>query len=153
MSAQIGDEAPDFELPNQFGEKVRLSSFRGQKNVVLIFFPKAFTGTCTAELCAIRDDLPDFVNDDVVTFGVSCDSPPALKVFAEEQGYDYDLLSDWWPHGETASAYEVFLPELGHARRATFIIDKEGIITGKVTSGLGDARSNDDYRSVLAELS
>lgn len=153
MSAQIGDEAPDFELPNQLGEKVRLSSFRGQKNVVLIFFPKAFTGTCTAELCAIRDDKPDFVNDDVVTFGVSCDSIPALKMFAEQQGYDYDLLSDWWPHGETASAYGVFSPELGHALRATFIIDTEGIITAKVTSELGDPRSNDDYRSALAELS
>lgn len=153
MSAQIGDEALDFELPNQFGEKVRLSSFRGRKNVVLIFFPKAFTGTCTAELCAVRDDKPDFVNDDVVTFGISCDSPPALKMFAELQGYDYDLLSDWWPHGETASAYEVFLPELGFALRATFIIDKDGIIAWKVVNGPGDARSNDDYRSALAELS
>ena len=82
MTVEVGQEAPDFELQNQFGTPVRLSSFRGQKNVVLVFFPKAFTATCTGELCAIRDESSVFENDDTVVFGISCDTTATLKVFA-----------------------------------------------------------------------
>lgn len=149
---EVGELAPDFELTNQYGQSVKLSDFRGEKNVVLIFFPKAFTGICTNELCAVRDDRADFVADDVVTFGISCDSDATLKAFSEAEDFGYDLLSDWWPHGKTAETFGVFLPEKGFATRGTFIIDKEGVVRWKVVNSPGDARSNDDYRAALASL-
>ncbi|KGA17097.1 hypothetical protein GM51_11045, partial [freshwater metagenome] len=80
MSVEIGSEAPDFTLPNQFGEPVKLSDYRGKKNVVLVFYPMAFTGICTGELCEIRDRGNDFVSDDVQIIGISCDTNASLKV-------------------------------------------------------------------------
>ena len=95
MTIAIGQEAPDFELPNQFGEKVSLSYFRGKKNVVVVFFPFAFTGTCTGELCALRDDLSVFQNDNVELLAISCDAMFTQKVFAEKEGITshYSLIS------------------------------------------------------------
>ncbi|KRO32111.1 MAG: peroxiredoxin, partial [Actinobacteria bacterium BACL2 MAG-121220-bin52] len=108
MSIKTGDLAPDFELVNQFGEKVSLSSFRGKKNVVLVFFPFAFTGTCTGELCALRDDQSAFQNESIELLAISCDAMFTQKVFAEKEGYNFPLLSDFWPHGAVAMKYGVF---------------------------------------------
>lgn len=152
MSVEVGQEAPDFELPNQFGEPVRLSDFRGRKNVVLMFYPFAFTPTCTGELCAIRDERADFVNDDVQVLAVSCDPKASLKVYAEQQGFEHPLLSDFWPHGAVSSAYGVFLEGKGFATRGTFVIDKQGVVRWAVVNDPGTARSNDDYRKALADL-
>ena len=152
MSVEVGQEAPDFEVRDQNGTPVRLSSFRGQKNVVLVFSPLAFTPTCTGELCAIRDESSVFENDDTVVFGVSCDSPATLKVFAEREGYEFSLLSDFWPHGEVSRAYGVFIEEKGFPMRGTFIIDKDGIVRWSVVNSPADARSTADYREALAAL-
>jgi peroxiredoxin len=152
MSVEVGQEAPDFELPNQFGEKVRLSSYRGSKNVVLVFFPKAFTPTCTGELCAIRDENTVFENDDTVVLGISTDTTATLKVFAEMEKYEFTLLSDFWPHGAVAQEYGAFFEPGGFAMRGTFIIDKDGIVRWSVVNGPGDARRTDDYREALAAL-
>ena len=103
----VGETAPDFELKDQHGAKVKLSSFKGEKNVVVLFIPFAFTGTCTGELCAIRDDLASFQNDDVQVIAISCDSPFTQKVFAEQEGYKFPVLADFWLHGATAQAYAV----------------------------------------------
>ena len=127
MPAEIGQPAPEFTLTSQHGEKVSLSDYRGQKNVVLMFYPFAFTGTCTGELCAIRDRYTDFVNDDSVVLSVSCDSPHTLRVFAEQEGLTHPMLSDFWPHGTVSRDYGAFLEEKGFATRATFVIDKAGI--------------------------
>ena len=108
MTLSIGQAAPDFEIPNQHGEKVSLSSFKGQKNVLLMFYPFSFTGTCTGELCALRDDLSSFQNDDLQLLAISCDSPFTQRVFAEQEKYEFPVLSDFWPHGAVASAYGVF---------------------------------------------
>jgi len=148
----VGATAPDFELKNQYGELVKLSSFKGEKNVVLLFIPFAFTGTCTGELCAIRDDLAAFQNDNVQVLAVSCDSPFTQKMFAEQEGYKFPVLADFWPHGAAASAYGIFNADLGCAMRGTFIIDKEGIIRWSVVNGLGDARNNGDYKTAIAAL-
>lgn len=148
----VGETAPDFELKNQYGELVKLSSFKGEKNVVLLFIPFAFTGTCTGELCAIRDDLSNFQNDNVQVLAVSCDSPFTQKMFAEQEGYKFPVLADFWPHGAAAKAYGIFNEDLGCAMRGTFIIDKEGIIRWTVVNGLGDARNNGDYKTAIAAL-
>lgn len=152
MSVEIGQEAPDFEVRDQNGTPVRLSSFRGQKNVVLVFYPLAFTPTCTGELGAIRDESPVFENDDTVVLGVSCDSPATLRVFAEREGYEFSLLSDFWPHGEVSRAYGVFLEERGFPARGTFIIDKAGVVRWSVVNSPADARSTTEYREALAAL-
>ena len=152
MTLTIGQAAPDFELKNQFGELVKLSSFKGEKNVVVLFIPFAFTGTCTGELCAIRDDLAAFQNDNVQVLAISCDSPFTQKIFAEQEGYKFPVLADFWPHGAAAQAYGIFNADLGCALRGTFIIDKEGIIRWTVVNGLGDARNNGDYKSAIAAL-
>ena len=148
----VGETAPDFELKDQHGAKVKLSSFKGEKYVVVLFIPFAFTGTCTGELCAIRDDLASFQNDDVQVIAISCDSPFTQKVFAEQEGYKFPVLADFWPHGATAQAYGIFNSDLGCALRGTFVIDKQGIIRWSVVNGLGDARNNGDYKSAIAAL-
>jgi len=148
----VGSVAPDFELKDQHGAKVSLSSFNGSKNVVVLFIPFAFTGTCTGELCAIRDDLAAFQNDDVQVLAISCDSPFTQKVFSEQEGYKFPVLADFWPHGATAKAYQIFNEDLGCALRGTFIIDKTGVIRWAVVNGLGDARNNGDYKAAIAAL-
>ena len=148
----MGDDAPDFELMDQHRQPVRLSSYRGQKNVVVVFYPIAFTRVCTSELCAIRDSIADFDSDDVQTLAISVDNGPALAKFAEEQGYTFPLLADFWPHGAAAQAYGVFDEASGLAVRGTFIVDKQGKVVYKVVNAIPDARDPDEYRKVLASL-
>ena len=152
MSIKTGDLAPDFELVNQFGEKVSLSFFRGKKNVVLVFFPFAFTGTCTGELCALRDDQSAFQNESIELLAISCDAMFTQKVFAEKEGYNFPLLSDFWPHGAVAMKYGVFNEDRGLVLRGTFIIDKAGIVRWSVVNSPAEARKIEDYRSALASL-
>ena len=152
MSLAIGSTAPDFKTKNQHGEEVSLSSFKGKKNVVLLFYPFAFSGICTGELCGLRDDLASFQNDNVELIAISCDSMFSQKVFAEKEGYKFSLLSDFWPHGETSKKYGVFNEDRGCAVRGTFIIDKEGKVRWSVINGLGDARNLVDYKEALAKL-
>ena len=152
MALTIGQAAPDFTLMNQHGENVSLSSFKGKKNVVVIFYPFAFSGICTGELCAIRDDLAAFENDNSELLAISCDPMYAQKAFAEQEGYKFGVLADFWPHGAAAKAYGVFNEERGCAIRGTFIIDKSGILRWQVVNGLGDARNIADYKAALATL-
>jgi peroxiredoxin len=152
MTISIGSVAPDFELSDQHGNKVSLSSFKGKKNVVLLFIPFAFTGTCTGELCAMRDDLSAFQNENVELLAVSCDSMYTQRVWAEKEGYQFPVLADFWPHGAVAQAYGIFDEARGCALRGTFVIDKEGVVRWQVVNGLGDARSNDEYKAALAAL-
>ncbi|KFG08192.1 MULTISPECIES: peroxiredoxin [Streptomyces] len=152
MAIQVGDKAPDFELKDNHGATVRLADFRGEKNVVVLFYPFAFTGVCTGELCELRDNLPKFVNDDVQLLAVSNDSIHTLRVFAEQEGLDYPLLSDFWPHGEASRAYGVFDADKGCAVRGTFIIDKEGVVRWSVVNALPDARDLNEYLAALDTL-
>lgn len=146
-----GENAPDFELVNQYGEPVGLSSLRG-KNVVLVFFPFAFSGICTGELCEIRDNLALFEDADAVVLGVSVDSKFAQRAYAEKEGYSFDLLADFWPHGAVAEQYGVFDAESGMAKRGTFIIDAGGIVRFVVVNPRGQARDLAGYRAALAGL-
>jgi peroxiredoxin len=152
MTVTIGSAAPDFELADQHGNKVSLSSFKGKKNVVLLFYPFSFTGICTGELCAMRDDLSAFHNDGVELLAISCDSMFTQRIFAEKEGYQFSVLADFWPHGAVAKSYGIFDEARGCAVRGTFIIDKEGIVRWTVINAIGDARNLDDYKSALAAL-
>ncbi|MEU2924862.1 peroxiredoxin [Streptomyces sp. NPDC007251] len=152
MAIQVGDKAPDFELKDNHGRTVKLSDFRGEKNVVLLFYPFAFTGVCTGELCELRDNLPKFSDRGTQVLAVSNDSIHTLRVFAEQEGLEYPLLSDFWPHGNVSRAYGVFDEDKGCAVRGTFIIDKEGVVRWTVVNGLPDARDLNDYVKALDTL-
>lgn len=151
-SLVVGSPAPTFELSDQHGVKVSLSSFRDKKNVVLLFYPFSFTGICTGELCEIRDDLSAFQNDDVQLLAISCDSIFSQRSFADAQGYKFPVLSDFWPHGAVSKAYGVFNEARGCALRGTFIIDKSGILRWQVVNAKGDARSTLEYKSAIKAL-
>ncbi|CAB4545522.1 MAG: redoxin domain-containing protein [Actinobacteria bacterium] len=152
MTITLGSAAPDFELSDQHGNKVSLASFKGKKNVVLLFYPFSFTGTCTGELCAMRDDLAAFQNDSVQVLAVSCDSMFTQRIFAEKEGYEFPVLADFWPHGAVAKSYGIFDDVRGCSLRGTYVIDKEGIVRWQIVNGLGDARNLEDYKIALAAL-
>ena len=153
LVALINDiTAPDFELPNQFGEHIRLSEFRGKKPVALVFFPLAFSSTCTSELCELRDNLSLFKDSGVELIGISVDSKAGLRAWAEAEGYDFTLLADFWPHGDVAKEYGVFIEEKGFANRATFLIDIDGVIRASFITAPGQARSLDEYTAALRDL-
>jgi peroxiredoxin len=152
MALENDTRAPDFELVNQFGETVQLGSFRGKRAVALVFFPLAFSGRCTSELCELRDNLSLFKNGNVELIGISVDSKFTLRAWAEEEGYDFTLLADFWPHGQVSKEYGVFLPEKGFANRATFLIDIDGIIRASFITAPGEPRSLDAYRTALESV-
>ncbi|PKW15027.1 peroxiredoxin [Saccharopolyspora spinosa] len=152
MTVEVGAQAPDFTLPDFNKEKVSLADFCGKKNVLLVFYPFAFSGICQGELCQVRDDLGEFQNDKVQVLGVSVDSPFALKAWAEKEGYTFPLLSDFWPHGEIAKAYGVFNEAAGMANRGTFLIDTEGTVRFAEVNQPGEARDQDVWKKALAEL-
>jgi mycoredoxin-dependent peroxiredoxin len=152
MAVEVGDEAPDFELKDQHGTPVRLSGFRGVKNVVLVFYPLDFSGVCTGELCALRDEFPEINRDDVELLAVSVDSTFAHRAWADAEHFQFGLLSDFWPHGHVAGRYGVFDSERGLATRGTFIIDKGGVVRWKVVNPIPQARDIAEYSKALAAL-
>ena len=152
LAVEVGQQAPDFELQNQHGEPVRLSGFQGAKNVVLVFYPLAFSGVCTTELCALRDDFPELTRDDVELLTVSVDSTFVLRKWSDTEEFGFGLLSDFWPHGGVASLYGVFDADKGLANRGTFVIDKSGVVRWKVVNPLLEARDIAEYQKALAEL-
>ena len=152
MALENDTRAPDFELVNQFGQTVQLGSFRGKRAVALVFFPLAFSGRCTSELCELRDNLALFKSEGVELIGISVDSKFTLRAWAEEEGYDFTLLADFWPHGQVSKEYGVFLPEKGFANRATFLIDVDGIIRASFITAPGESRSIDAYRTAIESL-
>lgn len=152
MALENDTQAPDFQLKNQFGQTIQLSDFRGEKSVALVFFPLAFSGTCTSELCELRDNLSLFADTGVELIGISVDSRHSLRAWGEREGYDFSLLADFWPHGAVAKEYGVFLEDKGFSNRATFLIDSNGIIRASFITAPGEARSLAAYRNALAEL-
>ena len=152
MTVQIGDQAPDFVLKDQTGQPVQLSDYHGKKAVILVFYPAAFSGVCENEMCAIRDRAEVFRNDEVETLAISVDSPAAHKRWADEQGFEFPLLSDFWPHGEVASTYGVFDEQLGVAVRGTFIVDTDGKVIYTDRNPLPEARDTETWRTALEEI-
>jgi peroxiredoxin (alkyl hydroperoxide reductase subunit C) len=151
MPIEVGAEAPDFVLKDQNNQEVRLSDFRGRRTVLLVFYPLAFTGTCRGELTEIRDNLDQYLNDDVQVLTVSVDSVYSHKVWAEREGFTFPLLADFWPHGAVAQAYGVFDEERGFANRGTFVIDRVGVVRFAELNQPGQARDQNAWRKALAE--
>ncbi|HEV7422139.1 MAG TPA: peroxiredoxin [Mycobacterium sp.] len=147
-----GTEAPDFTLKDQGGQPVTLSSFLGAKNVLLVFFPLAFTGICQGELDEIRDNLPRYDNDDTQTLAISVGPPPTHKVWATQSGFPFPVLSDFWPHGAVAQAYGVFNQETGFANRGTFVVDRTRVIRFAELKAPGEARDQAVWTEALAAL-
>lgn len=147
-----GDSAPDFTLRDQFGQDVTLSSYRGRKAVALFFYPYAFSGVCTGELGGIRERLDEFLTFDTEILAISCDPTYALRAFADTDGLNFPLLSDFWPHGAVASTYGVFNPVKGSAERSSFVVDKEGVVRWSVHNARHEARDLDAHLEQLRAL-
>jgi peroxiredoxin (alkyl hydroperoxide reductase subunit C) len=147
-----GTEAPDFTLKDQNGQPVTLSDLRGGKNVLLVFFPLAFTGICQGELDEIRDNVSGYHNDDIATLAISVGPPPTHKVWATQSGFTFPLLSDFWPHGAVAAAYGVFNAGAGFANRGTFVVDRSGIIRFAEMKQPGEARDQAVWTDALKAL-
>jgi peroxiredoxin len=152
MPLEVGSEAPDFSLKDQNNQVVTLSSFRGDKNVLLVFYPLAFTGTCQNELNGVQDDLSSYQNDDTQVITVSVDSPYTHKVWAEREGYEFPILADFYPHGGVAQQYGVFNDVTGFANRGTFLIDKQGIIRFAEENQPGNARDQKAWLAALQDV-
>lgn len=146
----VGSKAPEFTLKDYNKEKVSLSSLLAAKPVLLVFYPFAFSGICTGELCQLRDDYSSF--EGVQVLGVSVDTPFSLKVWAEQEGYPFPLLSDFWPHGEVAKAYGVFNEAAGMANRGTFLIDGDGVVRFAEVNQPGEARDQEAWKKAIASL-
>ena len=151
VSVDVGSRAPDFTLPNQDREAVTLSAQRGRP-IVLVFFPAAFSGTCTKELCTFRDSLALFNKVNAQVYGISVDTFFALKAFQDQQELAFPLLSDF--NKEVIRAYGVFNPDMiglkGLAKRAVFVLDADGVVRHREV--LEDARNEPDYGKVYAAL-
>lgn len=154
MAVEVGREAPDFTLKDTHGNEVTLSDFRGKQNVVVVFYPFTFSGLCQGELCEIRDDPSTFAHANAAVVAISCDTRHAQAQWAQQQSYEFPVLSDFWPHGATAKAYGVFNDALGCANRATFVIDTDGQVAATFASAnLGTPRARKEYEKALAPLS
>ncbi|MCP3974940.1 MAG: redoxin domain-containing protein [bacterium] len=150
MTLAVGDAAPDFELFNQDREAVKLSDLAGRK-ALIVFIPFPFTGICEGELCMIRDNLAALGDLDANVVAITVHAIPTNKKWAEDNHFGFSVLSDYWPHGETAKAYGAFNDTVGAANRYTFILDAEGVITDIIhTESLGIHREFDEYTKALA---
>ncbi len=153
MAVEVGTKAPDFTLNDYNKQPVTLSSFQGDKNVLLVFYPFAFSGICTTELCQVRDELAEYDDANVQVIGISVDSVFTLKAWANHESYKFPLLSDFWPHGAVATTYGVFNEKAGLATRGTFLIDKEGAVRFAEINGPGERRDQNTWKKAIASIS
>ena len=146
---RLGGPAPDFTLRDQFGQDVTLSSYRGAKAVAIFFYPYAFSGVCTGEMAGIRDRLAEFLTFDTEVLAISCDPTYSLRAFADQDGLNFPLLSDFWPHGEVSRSYDVFDEEFGCPQRSSYVIDKEGLVSWAVHNAMPEGRDLDEHLKQL----
>jgi peroxiredoxin len=149
---QAGEPAPGFALRDQHGREQSLAARHGERNLLLVFYPFAFTGVCTGEMRALSDYSATWDTFGTDVIAVSCDPIPAIREFADAEKLDLPLASDFWPHGAVSTAYDAFDPILGAAVRATFVIDRAGVIRWSVRNEISDPREITDYVKALTEL-
>jgi peroxiredoxin len=149
MSVEVGSEAPDFTGLDESGQAFKLSSLRG-RNVVLVFFPAAFSKICTRELQDVSGAADKYEAAGAEVVGISVDGPFTMKAFKKHEGINAHLISDFHPKGEIAKQYDAYIDAAGVATRATFVIDKDGKIAHKVVVHPGEARNQEEYFEALA---
>lgn len=149
LGLPVGAAAPDFTLRDQFGQDVSLAAYRGRKAVVLFFYPAAFSGVCTSELAGVRDRLAEFMTFDSEVLAVSCDPLFSLRAFADRDGLNFPLLSDFWPHGAVSRAYGVLDEHTGQPFRSSYVVDRAGVVRWVVHSGMPDARDLGEHLTQL----
>jgi peroxiredoxin len=149
---ELGGPAPDFTLRDQFGQDVTLSSYRGRKAVALVFYPYAFSGICTGEMAGIRERLAEFMTFDSEVLAISCDPMFSLRAFADSDGLNFPLLSDFWPHGEVCRAYDVFDDRTGAPRRSSYVVDRDGTVRWAVHNATAEGRDLDEHVRQLRAL-
>lgn len=152
MVPAVGAPAPGFTLLDEHRQEIALGDVLADGPVVLVFYPFAFSGTCTGELCELRDNIEAFTADGVQVLAISTDTVHSLRVWSEQQRYPFPLLSDFWPHGGVARAYGVFSEAIGCAVRGSFLIDRDGVLRWSVVHGMGEARPLAAYREAVAAL-
>jgi peroxiredoxin len=152
MAIAVGLAAPDFELRNQHGAPVALSDFAGVKDVVIVFFPFAFSGVCTGELAEIRDRSDQIVDAHTEVLAISCDHRYSLRAYADRDRFGFSLLSDFWPHGQVSQAYGAFDDSRGCSARATVVVDRAGVVCWTVRNAIDEARDFTAYLRVLDDL-
>jgi peroxiredoxin (alkyl hydroperoxide reductase subunit C) len=151
---EVGQVAPDFEVRDTEGQPVKLSDFRGKKNVLLLFYPFAFSRVCTTEFCQLRDENADLASDEnLEVIGISTDPLHSLKAWKEQERYPNRFVSDFWPHGAVSQAYDAFQEQIGMSLRHAFLIDKEGVVRLVQRNETREARNQDEWRAKLKELS
>jgi peroxiredoxin len=149
LTLAIETTAPEFTLLNQEREPVSLDDLKGSRSVI-VFIPFAFTRTCESELCQIRDEFSIFDEADARVVAITCNTLHANKVWSDQQGFQFDILTDWWPHGAVSRMYETFNEGYGYPERTTYFLDDDAVITQVTRSDrLGEARDFEIYRGVL----
>lgn len=152
MPTAVGQPAPDFTLMDQLRNPVSLSDLRGKK-ALIVFFPFAFSRTCQGELCTIRDNLHSLAGADAEVVAISCDHFYSNRAWTEQEGFDFRILSDYWPHGAVARAYGCFDEQIGCAVRATYVLDDQAIVRAIIsTENIGQAREFGSYQEALAAI-
>ena len=151
MSLSVGDVAPEFSLPDQDKQVVSLAGLRGRP-VLVVFYPFAFSGLCTGELCQLRDELANYTEAGVRVVAISTDPVFSLKAFKAQEGLEFPLLSDFWPHGAVAQAYGVFNEKAGMAVRGTFLVDADGKVAFAEVNSPGDVREQSGWKDAVREL-
>jgi peroxiredoxin len=148
----IGGPAPDFTLRDQFGQDVTLSSFVGNKAVLLVFYPYAFSSVCTGEMSQIRSRLDEFMTFGTEILAISCDPMHSLRAFADADGLNFPLLSDFWPHGEVTRSYDVFDESKGRPRRSSYVVDQAGMVAWSVHNPTSQGRDLDEHLRQLQQV-
>lgn len=148
----VGDTAPDFELKDQNNELVALRELLAERAVLIVFYPFAFTGTCTGELQALRDGADVYNSDSVRSVTISCDSVYSQKIFDQRESLGLTMLSDFWPHGAVSRQYGVLDADGGFANRGTFLVGRDGIVTFAEMNRPGQARDPQNWQRAIAAL-
>lgn len=152
MAAEIGAPAPDFTLMDQDRNAVSLESLKGSKSLI-VFIPFPFTGICSAEACELRDNLSTLKVLDAKVVVITTHALPTNKAWADQNGLEFPVLSDYWPHGEVATAFGTFNDTVGAATRSTYVLDADGIVRDIIaTDSLGTAREYDAYTAALETI-
>ena len=146
----VGAVAPDFTLVDQHGEDRSLTAELKQRPALLVFYPFAFSRICGGELRELQSSLGEFEGRGVSIFAVSCDPMFSLRVYAEQEDFGFPLLSDFWPHGEVARAYDVFDEAKGCARRGSFLVGQDGVVQWSIVNPISEARPLSSYLDAIA---